>query len=214
LGEKLSEELFLELERQLRERGVVLKKGTLMDATLVEAQVRRPSLKEGRGAKSPTDPDAEWTYSHRGRRAHFGYKVHIGVAQGSGLVRTAASPTAKVYESEVADDLVSRDEEAVYGDKASESKRRRLWLRSLGIEDRTMHRSHKVQRGLPHWQQRHNELISPVRSAVEKVFGTLKRSYRYHRVRYQGLEWNAIEMWFKVMAYNLRRSDRIAFGSA
>ena len=56
LGEKLSEELFLELERQLRERGVVLKKGTL-----VEARVRRPSLKEGRGTKSPTDPDAEWT---------------------------------------------------------------------------------------------------------------------------------------------------------
>ena len=61
LGEKLSEEPFLELERQLRERGVVLKKGTLMDATLVEARVRSPSLKEGRGAKSPTDPDAEWT---------------------------------------------------------------------------------------------------------------------------------------------------------
>ena len=46
----------LSVERQLRERGVVLKKGTLMDATLVEARVRRPSLKEGRGAKSPTDP--------------------------------------------------------------------------------------------------------------------------------------------------------------
>ena len=96
---------------------------------------------------------------------------------------------------------MSGDEEAVYGDKAYESKRRRLWLRSLGIKDRTMHRSHKVQRGLPHWQQRHNELISPVRSAVEKVFGTLKRSYRYHRVRYRGLERNAIEMCFKVMAY-------------
>ena len=34
-----------------------------------------------------------------------------------------------------------------------------------------MHRSHKVQRGSPHWQQRHNELISPVRSAVEKCSG-------------------------------------------
>ncbi len=81
----------------------------------------------------------------------MGYKVHIGVDQGSGLVRTAAFTTAKVYESEVADDLVSGDEEAVYGDKAYESKRRRLWLRSLGIKDRAMHRSHKVQRGLPHW---------------------------------------------------------------
>lgn len=59
----------------------------------------------------------------------MGYKVHIGVDQGSDLVRTVASPTVKVYGSEVADDLVSGDEEAVYGDKAYESKRRRLWLR-------------------------------------------------------------------------------------
>ena len=66
------------MERQLRERGVVLKKGTLMDATLVEAQVRRPSLKERRGAKSPTDLDAEWTYSHRERRAHFATRCILG----------------------------------------------------------------------------------------------------------------------------------------
>ncbi len=69
LGEELSARLFAELERQMEEKGVVLKGGTLTDATLVEAQVRRPPLGKGRGAKSPLDPDADWTGFHRGSRA-------------------------------------------------------------------------------------------------------------------------------------------------
>ena len=87
---------------------------------------------------------------------------------------------------------------AVYGDRAYESKRRRRWLKSQGINDRIMHRSHKHQRELPHWQKRRNELISPRRALVEKVFGTLKRSYGYSRVRYLIL-----------MAYNLRKATSL-----
>lgn len=201
----LSERLFEELGNQLEEMGLLLKAGTLMDATLVEAQVRRPPVSAGRGTKSPKDPDADWTQTHRGRRSHFGYKVHIGVDACTGIVRKAEFTPAKVYESEVADGLVSGDERAVYGDRAYESKERRQWLKSQGIKDRIMHRSHKHQRGLPHWQRRRNELIAPVRSPVERVFGTLKRSYGYRRVRYRGLGRNAVEMWFKLMAYNLRK---------
>ena len=201
----LSERLFEELGNQLEEMGLLLKAGTLMDATLVEAQVRRPPVSAGRGTKSPKDPDADWTQTHRGRRSHFGYKVHIGVDACTGIVRKAEFTPAKVYESEVADGLVSGDERAVYGDRAYESKERRQWLKSQGIKDRIMHRSHKHQRGLPHWQRRRNELIAPVRSPVERVFGTLKRSYGYTRVRYRGLGRNAVEMWFKLMAYNLRK---------
>ena len=205
----LSRKLFEELEGQLEQRGLILKTGTLMDATLVEAQVRRPPISAGRGARSSTDPDADWTRQGKGR-TYFGYKVHVGVDEGTGLVRKAALTPAKVYESEVADELVSGDEDAVYGDRAYESQKRRQRLKSLGIKDRIMHRSHKHQRGLPHWQKRRNELIRPRRAAVEKVFGTLKRSYGYSRVRYRGLERNAVEMWFKLMAYNLRRWTNLA----
>ena len=206
---ELSEKLFEELESQLDKRGLMLKEGTLMDATLVEAQVRRPPLSEGRGVKNEKDPDADWTYSGRGSRTHFGYKAHVGVDAGSGLVRRAKFTSAKVYESEVADGLVSGDEGAVYADRAYESGRRRRWLRTLGIKDRIMHRSHKHQSELPHWQKRRNELIGPRRKLVEKVFGTLKRSYGYSRVRYRGLERNAVEMWFKLMAYNFRKAVRL-----
>ena len=74
----VSEALFLEVAAQVEAQGLVLKQGTLMDATLVAAQVRRPPLAAGRGARSATDPDAVWTQPGRGARAHFGYKGHWG----------------------------------------------------------------------------------------------------------------------------------------
>ena len=210
----LSEGLFRELGRQLEVQGLVLKQGTLMDATLVASQVKRPPMVAGPGAKSPTDPDADWTRSGRGRRPHFGYKVHVGVDTGTGLVRRAVLTSAKVAESEVADRLVCGDELAVYGDRAYESKRRRQWLTSQGIDDCIMHRSHKNQRELPNWQKLRNEWIGPVRALVEKVFGTLKRSYGYRRVRYCRLERNRVEMWFKLMAYNMRKMVHLSGCSA
>ena len=71
----LAEELFEEL-------GLMLKEGTLMDATLVAAQVRKPPASAGRVAQSTKDPDADWTHTHRGARSHFGYKVHAGWTPG------------------------------------------------------------------------------------------------------------------------------------
>ena len=196
----LSAPLFTELAAQL-------------DATLVASQVRRPPLAAGRGAPSTTDPEAAWTQRGRGTRSHFGYKVHLGVDEDTGLVRRAVLTPANVSESEVADALVSGDERAVYGDRAYESRRRRQWLRAQGINDRIMHRSHKHQQALPSWQQRRNALIAPRRALVEKVFGTLKRSYGYQRVRYRGLGRNTVELWFKLMAYNLRKADTLAWAA-
>ena len=209
----LSAPLFTELAAQLDAQGLVLKQGTLLDATLVASQVRRPPLAAGRGAPSTTDPEAAWTQRGRGTRSHFGYKVHLGVDEDTGLVRRAVLTPANVYESEVADALVSGDERAVYGDRAYESRRRRQWLRAQGINDRIMHRSHKHQQALPSWQQRRNALIAPRRALVEKVFGTLKRSYGYQRVRYRGLGRNTVELWFKLMAYNLRKADTLAWAA-
>jgi IS5 family transposase len=65
-------------------------------------------------SRSPHDPDANWTREGKARRLFFGYKAHIGVDQGSGLIRSRALTGAKTYESEVADALVMGDERAVY----------------------------------------------------------------------------------------------------
>ncbi|MFM9846760.1 MAG: transposase [Hyphomicrobiaceae bacterium] len=110
---------------------------------------------------------ADWT--RKGGKSYFGYKAHVAVDAGSGLIRQAILTPAKTFESEVADRLVCGDERAVYGDKAYEHKARRARLKAAGIKDRIMHRSHKSQTGLPYWQQRRNRLIAPIRSAVERV---------------------------------------------
>lgn len=199
----LDAHLFEEIERQLGAKGLLVRTGTLMDATLVEAAVKKPAAPAG--SRSPTDPDADWT--RKGNKSCFGYKAHLGVDEGSGLIRRVVLTSAKVYESEVADALVCGDERAVYADRGYELKARRRRLKAARIKDRIMHRSHKHQARLPHWQAVRNRLISPIRSAVERVFGTLKRTYGYRRVRYRGLEANLLHLRFLCIAFNLRKAD-------
>ena len=201
----LARRLFAEVNRQLEGKGLLVKKGTLIDASVIEAQARRPQSEAG--ARSKTDADAAWT--RKGKKSHFGYKLHIGMDEGSGLIRGVELTPANVADTDVADALIMGDEKAVYADKAYESKERRKRLRASGINDRIMHRSHKNQAELPYWQKKRNALVSKVRAPVESVFGTLKRSYGYWRTRYMGLEKNAAEAMFKALAYNLRRADRL-----
>ena len=202
----LSERLFAELAAQLEQRGLVVKQGTLIDATLVAAAVARPPGRSGES--SARDPEASWT--RRGRLGQFGYKAHLAVDQGSGLIRKAVLTGAKTAESAVADRLILGDERAVYADKAYEHKHRRRRLRQAGIKDRILHRSHKNQPGLPHWQQVRNRLIAPIRANVERVFGTLKRSYGWRRVRYVGLAANHLHLQLLCIAVNLRRAAVLA----
>ena len=203
----LAAPLFAEVGRQLEARGLLVKQGTLLDATLLEAQARRPPFASGPGARSSTDRDAAW--ARTGGSAHFGYKAHVGMDGGSGLIRRARLTPANVNETEVAEELLGGDEAAVYADKAYDTKARRARLRARGVKDRIMHRPNKHHPALPHWQKRRNALLSRVRAPVEQVFGTLKRGYGYRRVRYLGLEPNATELWLKCTAYNLKRAVRL-----
>ena len=206
----LAARLFAAVEEQLAARRVLVQRGTLVDATLVDAEVRRP--KGGAtGAGSPRDPDAAW--ARRGPQARFGYKLHLGVDAGSELVRRAHLTPANVNETEVADQLIAGDEAAVYGDAAYGTHARSARLRDLGIQDRLMRRPSKHHPQLSPAARRRHARIEAVRRPVEHVFGTLKRTYGYQRVRYRGLARNATAMWFMLLAYNLRRADRLLTGA-
>jgi len=211
LAEKgLGEALFAEVSRQLDRAGYMVKTGTLIDASLVEAAVRRPrdgSTPKGEESRSPHDGDANWTRTGKGRHLFFGYKMHIGIDQGSGLIRSRRLTPAKVYESEVADDLILGDERAVYADKAYEKRSRREALKARGIKDRIQHRRTRVQRALPHWQSVRNTLIGRIRCAVERCFSELKQGpYGFRRMRYRGLTRCAAHLDLAIIAYNLRRA--------
>ena len=206
---KLGDALFAEVSRQIDASGYLVKAGTLIDASLVQAAVRRPpdgSTPRGEESRSRHDPDANWTRTGKGRRTFFGYKMHVGVDQGSGIIRSRMLTPAKVYESEVADALVIGDERAVYADKAYEKRSRRADLKARGIKDRIQHRRTNVQPALPHWQSVRNKLIGRIRTAVERTFSALKcGGYGLTRMRYRGLSRCAAHLDIAIIAYNLRR---------
>jgi transposase, IS5 family len=198
------ERCFAEITRQLEARGLMLKKGTLMDATIVASSHNPLKLKSEKGANHPKEPGAGWI--NKAGKSYFGYKLHIGVDQGSGLIRKAIFTTAHCQDSEVADGLISGDEKAVYADRAYENKYRRAALKARGIKDRIMHRRHKHLPVLPHWQKQRNKLISKRRAPVEATFSALKRVYGKGRARCHSLLVNAADYFTFAAVYNLRRA--------
>jgi IS5 family transposase len=202
------EACFAEVVRQLDAKGVTLRKGTLMDATIVAAAHNPPPRAAGMGAAHPREEGADWT--NKNGKSFFGYKAHIGMDEGSGIVRRAVFTPARVYESEVADALVAGDEGAVYADRAYEKKERRAALKAAGIKDRIMHRRHKYLPVLPRWQQVRNDLIARRRAPVEAVFSAMKRLYGLARARCRCLTRNAADFFTVLTVYNLRRATIIA----
>lgn len=211
LAEKgLAEKVFAVVAAQIDAKGFLLREGAIVDATLVEAAVAPPPPSAGPGARSALDPDADWTRAGTERRGFFGYKAHVATDRGSGLIRRVRLTSAKVYESEVADDLIDLDVRAVYADKAYEKKERRAWLRAHGVKDRILHRRHKYIAELPPWQAARNRLITPIRAAVERTFAVFKRLYGWRRMRYRGLMRNAAHLALIACAFNLRKLEKLA----
>lgn len=215
----LGEALFAEINRQLDLRGLIVRKGTLIDATLIESAVCRPpsgttqkSTADAKGIESsnPLDTDANWTRSGMSRKTFFGYKAHIGIDQGSGIIRSRQLTGAKTNESLCADALIMGDEKAVYADKAYDKKERRERLKARGAKDRIQHRRNKHQPKLPHWQTVRNTLIGRIRGAVERVFSQFKGPYDLRRMRYRGQKANAFHLDLISMAYNLNRLCKLA----
>ncbi len=203
----LSEKLFGEFARQLDQRGLILKRGTMIDASLVETPFRPGSSD---GEREAVDGDARLT-ARKGRPGtHYGYKMHAGVDQESRLIRRLDLTPANTNDTVPADGLVCGDEKAVYADKAYAKRERRLWLKSRGIKPRIMHKSWGGGPPLTRWQQRHNKLISPIRAQVEGVFATLKRWMGLTRVRYKGLDKNRSHLFLVALAYNMNRSLKLA----
>lgn len=198
------EQCFVLVTGQLEAQGLVLRAGTMMDASVIRAQRRRPPMSAGRGAVNPQEPDAGWT--SRGGGTVLGYKAHVGVDAGSGLVRRVVVTSARVYESEVADRLICGDEGAVYGDRAYPLKQRRARLRSLGIKDRIMHRADKHRRRITGWRALWNRLVARRRAPVEAVFSAMKRLYGLGRARSPCLAHVAADVMIFATIYNLRRA--------
>ena len=204
---KLTDKLFALVENQMQMKNLIVKKGTLVDATFVEAAVKKPDQREdGSAGESHHDTDAKW--ASKGRKRHFGYKGHVGVDLESGIIRKAKLTAANVYDGFEFEAMLSKDEEWAFADKAYDSKTSDALLEKQGIKNGVLF-CPRACHPLTNEQKHCNKILSGFRSGVERAFGTLKRSYGYRRVRYRGLRKN--HSWFLIlcMAFNLRKLEKL-----
>jgi IS5 family transposase len=204
----LGEELFAAAGRSLDARGLLVRRGTLIDASLVSAAVAEPRKQPG-GGTSKVDPEAVW--AKKGRKATFGYKLHIAVDQESGIVRQARLTKATVADCIVGPELVQGDECEVYADKAYDNAVMRARLDEAGIVNKVMRRPNR-HHPLGQKDIDRNTAIGRIRGRVEGVFGTLKRSYGRSRLRYVGLARNSLDLLLTLLAMNLRRARLLING--
>lgn len=204
----LTDKLLALVNAQIEAKGLMLKRGTLIDATIVETAAARPALES---TDAPVDPDAAFLKRQGKPGSAYGYKAHVAVDQGSLLVRAAKLTPANVAETLVADELIlaTRDSGAVYADKAYDTRARRELLASLSIEDHIMHRPNKHHPMLPPELTARNAANSKIRCAVETIFAVLKQTYGYRRTRYFGLVRNQLQLTLLAICFNLRRALKL-----
>ena len=200
VGEGLMEKLFGELDRQLEKAGVILKRGTMLDATLIDA-VSAPPTPE-RASKDAAD--ARITARKGKGGLTFGYKAHVGVDEGSGLIRTVITTPANVNDTVPADRLICGDEKTVWADAAYDTHARRARLKAEGKKVRIARRPNK-HHALPARLKHYNRLIARRRAAVETTFATLKNRMRLTTIRYVGLAKAAGQVTMAAIAFNMRR---------
>ena len=182
---RLTETIGTEVRQLLKSRGLILRTGTIVDATIINA----PS--STKNADGQRDPDM--TQTKKGQQWYFGMKAHIGVDAESGLVHTVVTSTASVNDKCRFNDLLHGEETAVWADRGYDYPdiRRRCAERGqfLGIAVRKTP-------GEPRWQvdRQINHLISKVRARVEHPFRIIKRQFGFTKVRYRGLEKNTAQI--------------------
>jgi IS5 family transposase len=201
----LLEKLFGELDRQLENAGVILKRGTMLDATLIQA-VSAPPKEE----QPSNDPDARFAKRQGKSGSTFGYKAHVGVDEGSGLIRSVLTTPANVNDTTPADELIRGDEAVVWADAAYDTHARRTRLKAEGKKPRIARRPNRHHPELPPRLKRYNLLIARRRATVETTFATLKRRMRLTCIRYVGLMKASGQVLLASIAFNMRRWATLA----
>ena len=200
VGHGLYEKLLGELDKQLEAAGVMIRRGTMLDASVIETGSARP------GRDRPgSDPDAGFARRQGKSGSSYGYKVHVGVDKGSGLIRAVMTTPANVNDTTPADGLIRGDEREVLADAAYHTHARCARLKALGIKPRIAIRANRHHPRLPPRLRYYNQLIARQRAGVETTFATLKNRMKLRVIRYRGLLKASAQITLAAIAFNLRR---------
>jgi IS5 family transposase len=191
----LTEAIFKSVTRLLADKRLLLKSGTLVDATIVSAPSSTKNEDRSR--------DPEMSQTKKGNQWYFGMKVHIGTDP-RGLVHTVTTTTARESDINQLPDLLHGQESVVHGDRGYYSQDANTWLKRRGV------RSHLQKRAAPghpltKTEKARNQAWSAVRAFVEHPFHVVKRLWGFTKVRYRGLAKNTARVFALMALANLYR---------
>ena len=206
------EKLFTQFNRMLEARGIITHKGTIVDATFVDAPRQRNTRDENeqiKDAKIPEewkkkphklaqkDTDARWT--KKGDETHFGYKDHAKVDADSKLVTDYAVTPANVHDSNEFEDFFTEKDKAAYADSAYVGKKLPKHVKNEVCEKGYRNKPLTAE------QKENNRRKSKIRSRIEHVFGFMTMSMHGLTVRTIGMRRAAFNIGLTNLVYNLCR---------
>ena len=202
---QLTRVLFETINQHLASRGLLLKEGTIVDATLIAAP---PSVKNREGKRDP-----EMHQAKKGNQWHFGMKAHIGVDATSGLVHSLVGTAANVADVTQVDQLLHGAETYVSGDagytgaakRPEHAERDVIW----SIAARPSSYQHHGKGSVLYRVKRKIEFAkAQLRAKVEHPFQVIKVRFNHRKARYRGLEKNTAQLFSLFGLANLMLAKR------
>jgi IS5 family transposase len=195
----LTRKLFDEIGISLCERGLLMKEGTLVDATIIEAP---PSAKNAQNSRDP-----EMHQTKKGNEWHFGMKAHIGVDADSGLVHSLAGTSANVSDVSQAHALLHGHEVEAFGDAGYTGVEKRDEMQGNAVQWRVAVKRARVKAmregALKDLLIQVERTKAQIRARVEHPFHVVKNLFRHRKVRYKGLAKNTAQLFSLFALANL-----------
>lgn len=219
---KLVDTLFKRLDTQLDKDGVIVHKGKLVDASIVEVPKQRNSREENKELKAGNipeewekeenkkkleqkDTDARWT--RKNNQNYFGYKNHIKADTKTKLITGYAVTPANVPDNAMVEILLDKREDGnqpLYGDCAYRSKSLGTVYRQKGMIDQTNEQGYRNKK-ITVQQQQKNKRRSKIRARVEHIFGFMANSMNGKFLAYRSFLRNEAGIQLMNLTYNLFR---------
>jgi IS5 family transposase len=205
----LTRRIFDEINGHLASRGLMMREGTIVDATLIAAP---PSTKNRDEKRDP-----EMHQSKKGKNWFFGMKAHIGVDAKSGLTHTLVTTAGNVSDVTQTHNLLHGDETMVFGDAGYQGADKRpenagkavIWHIAMKRSVRKAMKKNPLGRA----KEKLEKAKASVRAKVEHPFHVLKNLFRHRKTRYRGLAKNTAQLHTLFAFANLVLAGR-TFGSA
>jgi transposase, IS5 family len=179
----LGEQIFETVKAHLKDRGMAMKQGTIIDATLIAA----PSSTKNKAGKR----DPEMHQTKKGNQWYFGMKIHAGVDKDSGLIHSVVTTAANVHDLTPAAELLQGEEEVVYADAGYQGIAKRPEIAGKSTEFRVAMRPGK-RRALPDTPEgKLQDLVETakahIRAKGEHPFRVIKQQFGFQKTRLRGM---------------------------